>query len=119
MTATSDYLNRPIRDLQQVLHDRVIADNQDAGNWPASLDPYDEIARQEAIYSAAKNILDNAEATLTKLAHLSQDHRSCVNADQEDWPLIITEHFSDMAGDTFANLLEAINRAKREVQGGY
>lgn len=113
MPATSEYLNRPLRLVEQATVDRVIADNQDAGNWPVSFDPSDEIERQQAIYHAAKNILEATENALIKLAVQSQDHRSVVNADQEDWPIDISGFLEDLTNETFGCLPQAIERARR------
>ena len=112
--ATSPYLNQDLRTHEQALFDRTVADRQDAGNWPVSMDPWDEIERQQAISDAAHDIIRNAENALIKLATQSQDHRSVVNADQDDWLLIITASLQDMVNDTFGCLPKAIARAKRE-----
>ena len=115
MTATSTYLNRPIREVEQATFDRVIADNQDAGNWPASLDPRDEIERAEAIKKAAWAIMSSAEQTLTKLAIRLEDNRSVIHADQADWPVTIAEVFEDLDGNTFGCLTRKIDEAKAEA----
>ena len=76
--------------------------------------PLDEISRQDDIHREALAIIDATRTSLHNLAHQSQQIRSIVSCDQEDWPAIIRDHLEDMLGDTFGCLPDAIERARRE-----
>lgn len=76
--------------------------------------PREEISRQDDIHREALAIIDAARTSLHDLARRSQEIRSFVSCDQEDWPTIIRDCLEDMMGDTFGCLPDAIERARRE-----
>ena len=78
--------------------------------------PWEEIDLQDEIHREALAIIEAAQSTLRDLARRSQELRSCVSCDQEDWPGIVRDCFEDMVGDTFGCLPDAIDRAARELR---
>ena len=78
----------------------------------------EEISLQDEIHREALAIVDAARASLSDLARRSQEIRSFVSCDQEDWPTIVRDCLEDMMGDTFGCLPDAIERANREAKAG-
>lgn len=81
---------------------------------PDDCTPREEIILQDDIHREALAIIDSARASLNDLARRSQEIRSFVSCDQEDWPTIIRDCLEDMTGDTFGCLPDAIERAARD-----
>ena len=83
---------------------------------PGDCTPGEEISHQDDIHREAVAIVDAARTSLNDLARRSQEIRSCVSCDQEDWPGIVRDYLEDMMGDTFGCLPNAIERAARELR---
>lgn len=81
----------------------------------SALDPYEEIARQNAIHQAAVVVVNDMREALMALARTSNDHACRVACEQEDWPQRIEDCLSDLMEDSFACLPDAIARARREL----
>jgi hypothetical protein len=116
---TSTYLERDRRTEVQARFDVTCTDAGKAGNWPASASTawseFDEIKRQEAILNCASALTAAYMDAMTALAERSRFHASHVTCDQDEWADEWRDGISDLYGETFARLIAAIERARREA----